>query len=78
MMSGAYLLINGRIARWLPPNSCPKSWDGVGVRLFYGCSYKFHLSGDDSRDRYIKGSGSVRGHGAKQQNSVITKLTQPG
>ena len=25
-------------------------------RLFYGCSYMFHLSGDDSRDRYIKGS----------------------
>ena len=22
----------------------------------YGCSYRFHLSGDDSRDRYIKGS----------------------
>jgi len=26
------------------------------VRLFYGCSYRFHLSGDNSRDRYIKGS----------------------
>ena len=24
--------------------------------LFYGCSYRFHLSGDNSRDRYIKGS----------------------
>ena len=22
------------------------------VRLFYGCSYTFHLSGDNSRDRY--------------------------
>ena len=26
------------------------------LRLFYGCSYMFHLSGDNSRDRYIKGS----------------------
>ena len=26
------------------------------ARLFYGCSYRFHLSGDNSRDRYIKGS----------------------
>ena len=25
-------------------------------RLFYGCSYVFHLSGDNSRDRYVKGS----------------------
>ena len=25
-------------------------------RLFYGCSYMFHLSGENSRDRYIKGS----------------------
>ena len=25
------------------------------LRLFYGCSYRFHLSGDNSRDRYIKG-----------------------
>ena len=24
--------------------------------LFYGCSYRFHLSGDNSRYRYIKGS----------------------
>ena len=23
------------------------------LRLFYGCSYRFHLSGDNSRDRYI-------------------------
>ena len=23
---------------------------------FYGCSYMFHLSGNNSRDRYIKGS----------------------
>ena len=23
--------------------------------MFYGCSYMFHLSGDNSRDRYIKG-----------------------
>ena len=23
------------------------------VRLFYGCSYMFHLSGDNNRDRYI-------------------------
>ena len=30
-----------------------KRWS---VRLFYGCSYMFHLSGDDSRDRCIKGS----------------------
>ena len=22
------------------------------TRLFYGCSYMFHLSGDNSRDRY--------------------------
>jgi len=22
------------------------------LRLFYGCSYRFHLSGDNSRDRY--------------------------
>ena len=28
----------------------------VAMRLFYGCSHRFHLSGDDSRDRYIKGS----------------------
>ena len=26
------------------------------TRLFYGCSYRFHLSGDNSRDRYVKGS----------------------
>ena len=26
------------------------------IRLFYGCSYMFHLSGDNSRDRHIKGS----------------------
>ena len=26
------------------------------VRLFYGCSCRFHLSGDDSRDRHVKGS----------------------
>ena len=26
------------------------------LRLFYGCSYMFHLSGDDSRDRCVKGS----------------------
>ena len=26
------------------------------LRLFYGCSYMFYLSGDNSRDRYIKGS----------------------
>ena len=26
------------------------------IRLFYGCSYRYHLSGDNSRDRYIKGS----------------------
>ena len=25
-------------------------------RLFYSCSHKFHLSGDNSRDRHIKGS----------------------
>ena len=24
--------------------------------VFYGCSYRFHLSGDNSRDRYVKGS----------------------
>ena len=30
---------------------------GAGIlRLFYGCSYMFHLPGDNSRDRYIKGS----------------------
>ena len=29
-------------------------------RLFYGCSYRFHLSGDNSRDRYIKGSCTCR------------------
>ena len=23
------------------------------LRLFYGCSYRFHLSGDNSRDRYV-------------------------
>ena len=28
----------------------------VAFRLLYGCSYRFHLSGDNSRDRYIKGS----------------------
>ena len=28
----------------------------IVLRLFYGCSYRFHLSGDNSRDRYIKGS----------------------
>ena len=27
----------------------------VTLRLFYGCSYRFHLSGDNSRDRCIKG-----------------------
>ena len=26
------------------------------TRLFYGCSYRFHLSGDNSRERYVKGS----------------------
>ena len=31
------------------------------LRLFYGCSYGFHLSGDNSRDRHVKGAweGSV-------------------
>ena len=32
----------------------------VGLRLFYGCSYRFHLPcvlrGDDSRNRHVKGS----------------------
>ena len=29
----------------------------VVLRLFYGCSYRFHLSGDNRRGRYrIKGS----------------------
>ena len=27
-----------------------------GLRSFYGCSYMFHMSGDNSRDRHIKGS----------------------
>ena len=31
-----------------------KAWKG-GL-LFYGCSDMFHLSGDNSRARYIKGS----------------------
>ena len=30
------------------------------IRLFYGCSYRFHLSGDNSRDRYIKALDRVR------------------
>jgi len=29
---------------------------GEGSRLFYGCSYMFHLSGDNSRDRCVEGS----------------------
>ena len=35
-----------------------RQWPSVPAqtRLFYGCSYRFHLSGDNSRDRYIKGS----------------------
>ena len=36
------------------------------LRLFYGGSYRFHLSGDNSRDRYIvilrALDRSVRGH----------------
>ena len=31
-------------------------WRPASLWLFYGCSYMFHLSGDNSRDRYIKGS----------------------
>ena len=31
----------------------------LDLRLFYGCSYRFHLSGDNSRDRYIKVSVKV-------------------
>ena len=27
-------------------------------RLFYGCSYGFHLSGDDSRDCHVEGSAA--------------------
>ena len=29
-------------------------------RLFYGCSYRFHLSGDNSRDRYASMTRGIR------------------
>ena len=56
----------------MPGNSVPwkcqaTEWGGISLpnagvgavsrtRLFYGCSYRYHLSGDNSRDRHIKGS----------------------
>ena len=30
--------------------------DACMLRLFYGCSYMYRLSGNSSRDRHIKGS----------------------
>ena len=40
------------------PDPAKKGFYGcsVGLRLFYGCSGMFHLSGDSSRDRFIKGT----------------------
>ena len=32
------------------PDKCLLS---LRLRLFYGCSYRFHLSGDASRDRLL-------------------------
>ena len=32
------------------PDKCLLS---LRLRLFYGCSYRFHLSGDNSRDRLL-------------------------
>jgi len=37
-------------------SACTRYRIHTRTRLFYGCSYRFHLSGDNSRDRYIKGS----------------------
>ena len=41
-------------ARWVADAKAKMA--GLVLRLFYGCSHVFHLSGDNSRDRCIKGS----------------------
>ena len=38
------------------PASSAVLYSVLMTQLFYGCSYMFHLSGDNSRDRYIKGA----------------------